>query len=109
MKWPAFILLVLPLTASADASTSDVLAYSSTMCFGTCPIYKAMLFSDGMFIFDGQGYVAHKGIVKVARNKALFKRAVELIEKYQFRTFKDRYTGWDREGHRILRAPGISR
>jgi len=91
------LLLLIPLAVFADEHASDVLVYSATACYGTCPVYRAMLFSDGTFIFVGEQFVARKGFTKVARSEALFAEAVELTRRFRFQEFRDDY-GWGEKG-----------
>lgn len=38
-----------------------LLHFKKTICFGTCPIYDALIFDDGTVIFEGKDYVKYIG------------------------------------------------
>ena len=98
MRWCLAIMLLFSMSALADESASDVITYTTTPCFGKCPVYRAMLFRDGTFIFDGQYFVAREGVTKVAKGKALFEQALGILKKYQFQQFHATYAGHKGDG-----------
>ena len=73
-------------TAAAPRIRSrKVITLERTICFGSCPIYKLTIFSDGRVLYEGERYVRKKGRAwgRISR-KALNELIVGFTNIYYF-------------------------
>jgi Domain of unknown function (DUF6438) len=61
-----------------------------TACYGTCPIYKVTLSSDGTIIYEGERFVQMMGTYKGTAYG--FERLAKLILAENYFNLKDEYT-----------------
>jgi hypothetical protein len=93
MRVLSIFLLLLSLNLHAKPTSSDAFVFAQTACFGTCPSFQVIVFSDGTVIFDGESNVDAVGVYKLPENKELFTNLIKLADQYSFSEFKDSY-GW---------------
>jgi hypothetical protein len=62
-----------------------------TECDGTCPIYVAIIQSDGTVFYEGRDYVPRIGEYKGKIDSASFGRLAEFAEEIQFFNLEDSY------------------
>jgi acetamidase/formamidase len=60
-------------------------------CFGTCPIYKVTITSDGAVTFEGANFVKTKGTATSKITSEDFDKLVSEFEKIKFFSLDDRY------------------
>ena len=78
-----------------ETGTSDteiVISLERTACFGTCPIYKIEIFSDGSGIYTGIKFVKNIGILKFQLSAAHVKKILDSATKINFSRLKDEYS-----------------
>ena len=87
-------LLFLTLTVNAQDKTlpkKDVITLERGACFGTCPIYKVTVASDGTVTFEGFNYTKTKGKATVRIKRKDFQRLVKEFEKIKYFSLDDKY------------------
>lgn len=62
-----------------------------TMCFGTCPVYKATIFKDGQVSYDGKAYVKKVGKHNFRLSNDAMDNIHNEINKVNFFKLKDEY------------------
>ena len=73
------------------AAQTGMITLERGPCFGTCPIYKVALASDGKVTFEGNNFVKTKGIATGQIKPEDFKRLVSELEKIKFSSLDDKY------------------
>jgi hypothetical protein len=87
------LLLLLPaLFLGSPEATITEISLQRSPCFGTCPIDKVVLRSDGTARYTGTRFVERLGDYSGKIGVDEFKRLAKLIDDTSFVTFKDRYT-----------------
>ena len=91
----AIILLATCLLAAggrAEAQTNKI-SLERTACFGTCPVYKLTVYSDGKVEYEGKEYVKEKGPRTSRISEKNFLRLMKKVEGIGFFRLNDRYEG----------------
>ncbi len=70
---------------------SDLITLERGACFGTCPIYKVTLASDGAVTFEGYNFVKTKGTATARIRPEDFNQLVSEFEKIRYFSLDDRY------------------
>lgn len=87
-------LLLLAFTANAQdktASKKDSITLERGACFGTCPIYKVSVRSDGRVTFEGFNYTKVKGKATGRIKAKDFKNLVQEFEQIKYFSLDDTY------------------
>lgn len=87
-------LLLLAFAVHAQDKTSskkDVITLERGACFGTCPIYKVSVTSDGLVTFEGFNYTKIKGKVTGRIKARDFKKLVKEFEQIRYFSLDDTY------------------
>jgi acetamidase/formamidase len=71
---------------------NDVITMERGACFGTCPIYKVAITSDGAVTFEGFNFVKTKGTATAQIKPEDFKKLVDEFEKIKYFSLDDSYT-----------------
>ena len=69
-----------------------IISLQRTACFGTCPIYKIEIFSDGSGIYTGTRFVENIGVSKFQLVKSDINKILEFANKIGFSKLKDEYS-----------------
>ncbi len=69
----------------------DVITLERTACFGTCPMYKLMIASDGAVTFDGQRFTKTVGTAKGKISPSDFRNLVAEFEKINYFSLPDAF------------------
>ena len=78
--------------SAADHSDDEVvISLERTPCFGPCPAYSLMIFSDGRVIYQGNKYVAVEGKRKYKIPKYKIKELVKHFHRIGYFDLKDLY------------------
>jgi hypothetical protein len=89
--------LVLALCLFADNGRAESpvtkISLERTACFGTCPVYKITVYSDGKVEYEGKGYVKEKGGRTSRISERDFVRLMKKVDEIGFFELKDRYDG----------------
>lgn len=76
---------------TSGQETQKIISLQRTSCFGTCPIYKIIILSDGSAKYEGVKFVDKKGVVNFTLTeeqiKSIFKKANEI----EYFKLKDQY------------------
>ena len=96
MKSILFVLFSLSFYSCAKEAPNDAFIFATTPCYGSCPTYEVMVFSDGTIVFNGESNVKYKGVYKLPSNDELFTKLLALTDKSDFNSFNDNY-GWGDE------------
>jgi hypothetical protein len=70
---------------------TEVITMTRGACFGTCPIYKVAIASDGTVTFDGANFVKVKGTATGTIKPEDFNKLVSEFEKIKFSSLDDEY------------------
>jgi acetamidase/formamidase len=77
-------------SASGPAS-DDLITLERTACFGTCPIYRVTIASDGTVIFEGRDFVKTKGKATGQIKPDDYQKLVNEFEKIKYFSLDDKY------------------
>ncbi len=87
------ILLSCGLTKKANTSEIElIISLQRTACFGTCPIYKIEIFSDGSGIYTGTRFVENIGITKFSLSETQLNLILTKAEAIGFTSMKEEYS-----------------
>ncbi len=87
------ILLSCGLTKKANTSEIKlIISLQKTACFGTCPIYKIEIFSDGSGIYTGTRFVENIGITKFSLSETQLNLILTKAEAIGFTSMKEEYS-----------------
>jgi acetamidase/formamidase len=73
------------------ADQTDIITLERGPCFGTCPIYKVTVASDGTVTFEGFNFVKTKGRATARIKPEDFKKLVAEFEKIKYFSLDDAY------------------
>ena len=89
------ILLSCGLIKKVDSSESEIeliISLQRTACFGTCPIYKIEIFSDGSGIYTGTRFVKNIGVTRFSLSKTQINLILTQAEAIGFTNMKEDYS-----------------
>ena len=87
------ILLSCGLTKKADSSEIElIISLQRTACFGTCPIYKIEIFSDGSGIYTGTRFVENIGATKFSLSETQLNLILTQAKAIGFINMKEEYS-----------------
>ena len=87
------ILLSCGLTKKANTSEIElIISLQRTACFGTCPIYKIEIFSDGSGIYTGTRFVENIGVTKFSLSETQLNLILTKAEAISFANMKEEYS-----------------
>ena len=87
------ILLSCGLTKKANTSEIElIISLQRTACFGTCPIYKIEIFSDGSGIYTGTRFVENIGITKFSLSEPQLNLILTQAKTIGFTNMKEEYS-----------------
>ncbi len=87
------ILLSCGLTKKTNTSEIElIISLQRTACFGTCPIYKIEIFSDGSGIYTGKRFVENIGITKFSLSETQLNLILTKAEAIGFTNMKKEYS-----------------
>jgi acetamidase/formamidase len=69
----------------------DAITLERTACFGTCPIYKLTIASDGTVTFDGRRFTKTIGVAKGQISAQDFRRLVAEFQRIDYFSLPDNY------------------
>jgi acetamidase/formamidase len=78
--------------SSSGATTDDSVTLERTACFGTCPIYKVTIASDGTVNFEGRRFVKTVGAARGQITPQAFRKLIEEFRTINYFSLPDRYT-----------------
>ena len=70
----------------------DSITLERTACFGTCPMYKVTVTSDGTVTFNGERFTKTTGVANGKISRESFRQLVSEFEKINYFSLPDRYT-----------------
>jgi len=68
-----------------------IITLERTICFGSCPAYSLMIFSDGRVMYQGNSYVRVQGKKKYNIAKQKVKHLIDEFHKEDYFNLKDTY------------------
>ena len=87
------ILLSCGLIKKVDSSEIElIISLQRTACFGTCPIYKIEIFSDGSGIYTGTRFVENIGVTKFSLSETQLNLILTKAEAIGFTNMKEEYS-----------------
>src|SRR5690348_14497714 len=89
------LLLVCALTAFAsDNDSPDTFSISleRTSCFGSCPVYKVTISSDGSVVYEGKKYVRVEGMQRGKVEPEAVKQLMQEFVDSDYFKLEDQYT-----------------
>jgi len=88
----ALIVLTNIVEASDNSNSCKILIkLKRDICYGSCPIYSVTICKNADVIYDGEDYVATKGIVKSHIDQDKIDELVERFKRANYQTLKDDY------------------
>jgi acetamidase/formamidase len=76
---------------TASQNKTGVITMERGPCFGTCPIYRVTVASDGAVTFEGGNFVKTKGKATAQIKPEEFKKLVGEFERFKFSSLDDKY------------------
>jgi len=87
------IFLSCGLIKKTDTSEIElIISLQRTACFGTCPIYKIEIYTDGSGTYTGTRFVENIGVSKFQLSKSDINQILEFANKIGFSNLKDEYS-----------------
>ena len=87
------ILLSCGLTKKTNTSEIElIISLQRTACFGTCPIYKIEIFSDGNGIYTGTRFVENIGVTKFSLSATQLNLILTKAKAIGFSNMKEEYS-----------------
>ena len=87
------VLLSCGLIKKTDTSKVElIISLQRTACFGTCPIYKIDIYTDGSGTYTGTRFVENIGVSKFQLVKSDVNKILEYAKKIGFSKLKDDYS-----------------
>ena len=81
------------LTEKASPSEIElIISLQRTACFGTCPIYKIEIFSDGSGVYSGTRFVENIGSTKFSLSEKQLNLILTQADTIGFRNMKKEYS-----------------
>ena len=103
MKQILLLFLLFTFACSSSKNSSEkkekqvkkelIISLERTPCYGTCPIYKMEVFSDGSAFFHGERFVDKIGDFQFTVSKKTIDYILKQAEEIDFFEMKDKYTG----------------
>lgn len=87
-----------PGLASVPVKGQDFIAYSTTPCFGFCPVFDAVLLADGTEYFNGHQHAAQQGLTRRQLDPAVFRQASQILQQTDFFTLPGNITNHSEDG-----------
>jgi hypothetical protein len=85
--------LVASMVLPAAAQEGEVaVTLERTACFGTCPIYKVTIYTDGTVVFEGERFVTAEGTQTLQIEPEVVQQLVEGFEAAGYFEWDDEYT-----------------
>ena len=69
-----------------------IISLQRTACFGTCPIYKIEIYTDGSGTYTGTRFVENIGVSKFQLSKSDVRKILEFANKIGFSKLKNEYS-----------------
>jgi hypothetical protein len=91
ISFAGLLLLALAVNAQDKTSQKDFITLERGACFGTCPIYKVTVSSDGKVTFEGFNYTKTKGKATARIKPKDFQKLVKEFEKIKYFSLDDKY------------------
>ena len=87
------VLVSCGLMKKTDSSEIElIISLQRTACFGTCPIYKIEIFSDGSGIYTGTRFVKNIGVAKFSLSETQMNLILTQAEAIGFTNMKEEYS-----------------
>ena len=77
---------------SSEKDKELIISLQRTACFGTCPIYKIEIFSDGSGIYTGTRFVENIGVTKFSLSEMQMNLILTQAEAIGFTNMKEEYS-----------------
>ncbi len=74
-----------------NLAMSPVITMERTLCYGRCPAYRIEVYSDGLVIYQGKGFVKTTGEVRDTLSAGQLARLNQCFENADYFTLKSRY------------------
>ena len=102
MKWHHMILLVVLMACGSSKKSTEskdrkekkelIISLERTACYGTCPIYRMEIFSDGSAFYHGERFVNNIGNFEFTVTKETINYILKKAEEIGFFEMEDKYT-----------------
>ncbi|MEP7237318.1 MAG: DUF6438 domain-containing protein [Ferruginibacter sp.] len=94
MKTTVYLLLTVLLFASCKSKPEQIAAieFSTSPCFGTCPIFSMTIAENGTATYDAESYNTLSGKFKTVIKKESLDSLHALINKVDWSAIKNKYT-----------------
>jgi len=87
------VLLSCGLIKKTDTSEIElIISLQRTACFGTCPIYKIEIYTDGSGTYTGTRFVENIGVSEFQLSKSDVNNILEYANKIGFSKLNDEYS-----------------
>lgn len=90
--------LAIQSTSASQAVPEDmVITLERGSCFGACPVYELVIFSDGMVVYIGKINVKKLGVVRSHISQEKLKELLSAFEEVNFFSLRDNYGVLERD------------
>ena len=87
------ILLSCGLIKKTDTSEIElIICLQRTACFGTCPIYKIEIYTDGSGTYTGTRFVENIGVIEFSLSETQINLILTQAEAIGFKNMKEEYS-----------------
>src|SRR5690606_33258468 len=88
----AAVLLVVAVMPAAAQDSEIVVTLERGACFGTCPIYKVTIYTDGTVVYEGERFVETEGTHTTTIEPEVVQQLIEGFEAAGYFDWEDEYT-----------------
>jgi Domain of unknown function (DUF6438) len=78
--------------STKSSGSAIIFTLEKTACYGTCPIFKVIVFDNDSLVFDGEEYVKKKGQYSKSLSKGTVAKLIKQFNEVNFFQYKDTYT-----------------
>ena len=78
--------------ASSESEIELIISLQRTACFGTCPIYKIEIYTDGSGIYTGTRFVENIGVIEFSLSENQINLILTQAEAIGFKNMKEEYS-----------------
>ena len=77
---------------SSEKDKEVIISLQRTACFGTCPIYKIEIYTDGSGIYTGTRFVENIGVIEFSLSETQINLILTQSESIGFMNMKEEYS-----------------
>ncbi len=86
-----FSFLIISCKSAQSVQNKPLIFLQKTACYGTCPIYKATLYSNGKIVYKGDKFTPYIGEIETQLPEKDLMHLIDEYEKIQFGQYSSQY------------------